>query len=768
MSLPTPTPDPVNASNATSSCVTCRRRKIRCNRNVPCSNCVRSGCQCDYPGSGRKPSQRPNKNGPQYDRTAQARLLDKVRRLEEMVEDLSGKVESNNQESAVDSQSPSGLAGGQENSPVNSFGNSVGESHTSSVPRNGPGIASSIYPKLSKRFGNREEPGLLVSSNRGKLYVSGDFWITLRQEIRQVRESFEQEDEGDTDVESAYSANSPFTHTKSAYASFIFPNSNISDGFTDDMFPLPSQMLFIWRTYVENIDPMVKVLHVPTVSHVLENCRGQLRTLDPTMLCLFACISFAAIQSMSNEEVMLNFGTDKKSLSSRYRRGAEKAIANADVINTTNLAAVQALIIYLGVLPSEESTRYVWTLVGMLNRIAFTLGLHRDGTSFKNISPFDVEMRRRIWWNLCFLDSRIGETQVHVALIHEHMFTTERPSNINDSDIHPGMTEPVIPRHGPTDMSIHLARSEIWRFARVLELVTPSSGMTEESDHSKVYERKLEAVRDFKKRMTEEYAILDCSSGAASYVSLTINLLADRIELIAHYQYSLAEKQGPSFPREAFQVALSILDRYRLVENDPAMSKWSWALKGYVKWQELGVILSYLCASPWDEESERAWQSVDSYLNSTADVIKQEPFWQPFQRLFLRASQFRNDFLHVHENSIGSNESNRRIDTESIRDTGHRQSSSYMPAGSGSDSTVHTSTQRDTDVNTSPSQLALPGSSWHTICEEQADPNSQHTYAQPQHPGGIENGSSLDFMDLTDWPNWNECLQQGFFGLGGI
>jgi hypothetical protein len=45
------------------------------------------------------------------------------------------------------------------------------------------------------------------------------------------------------------------------------------------------------------------------------------------------------------------------------------------------------------------------TLTGLAIRIAHSLGLHRDGTNF-DVSPFDTEMRRRCWWQICVLDVR--------------------------------------------------------------------------------------------------------------------------------------------------------------------------------------------------------------------------------------------------------------------------------------------------------------------------------------------------------------------------
>lgn len=48
----------------------------------------------------------------------------------------------------------------------------------------------------------------------------------------------------------------------------------------------------------------------------------------------------------------------------------------------------------------------LWTLLGVAVRIGQGLGLHRDGTSL-GLSPFEIEMRRRLWWNIVVLDARV-------------------------------------------------------------------------------------------------------------------------------------------------------------------------------------------------------------------------------------------------------------------------------------------------------------------------------------------------------------------------
>lgn len=131
-------------------------------------------------------------------------------------------------------------------------------------------------------------------------------------------------------------------------------------------------------------------------------------------------------------------------------------------------------------------------------RLAQLQGLHRDGTLF-GLSPFETEMRRRLWWNICTLDRRAAEEQGSAPLIWESSFDTKMPLNINDSDIHVGSTSFPEPRTGATDMSFVLLRVEHWKaypqFQKLSDLPEKLS-QEEAAEYIKEKEKLLEKVKE--------------------------------------------------------------------------------------------------------------------------------------------------------------------------------------------------------------------------------------------------------------------------------
>lgn len=100
-------------------------------------------------------------------------------------------------------------------------------------------------------------------------------------------------------------------------------------------------------------------------------------------------------------------------------------------------------------------------LVAMIVRIAQSLGLHRDGSLF-GINALETEMRRRIWYEICFLDLRTAEDHGCDPAIPAVSFDTQLPLNINDEDLSEDPNAPPpVSCVGFTEMTFPLVRFEM-------------------------------------------------------------------------------------------------------------------------------------------------------------------------------------------------------------------------------------------------------------------------------------------------------------------
>lgn len=145
------------------SCVTCRRRKVRCNKRDPCSNCVKAGIECVFPGPGRAP-RKPR-------RTPDAELLSRLRRLEGVVESLGGAAAIDRLASANSTAPP----------PL-----TVRENNNLQASGACDDIFQSDQNTVQRRKDMHEEFGRLVIDEGRSQYVSNRFWASVGDQVGNV------------------------------------------------------------------------------------------------------------------------------------------------------------------------------------------------------------------------------------------------------------------------------------------------------------------------------------------------------------------------------------------------------------------------------------------------------------------------------------------------------------------------------------------------------------------------------------------------------
>lgn len=471
------------------SCVTCRRRKVKCDKNFPCSNCVKGSSECVYPAPGRAP--RKPRQGGKVVSEREADLIKRLKRLEGVVQELSGQVELE----TLRHQTPST----SENSPHRDNDSNDSKTHTVRVVGMDEGSKGSWLAKTFRIGGGpprnafhveaaTQGLGKLVLEEGKSRYVASSFWASITDEVDEMKEILEDDDDSASDY-SDTPVGPTDVHTEPNHQSFIMGYSS-SDVNLRDLHPLPSQISFYWQTYLDNVHPMTMLLHRPTMARTIKEVQANIESLSPSVEALMFSIYFATVISMSKEEVRLfflgspvfanmnkvksNLGVEKDKLLKQYRFGVEQALAKASFLNTAEIVTIQAFVLFLVCVRRHDDTQFVWSLTGLALRLAQSLGVHRDGINL-GLSPFDTEMRRRLWWQLCILDLRASEDHGSDPSILDFSFDTAYPISVNDDDIGPDDTNFPTAREGVSEMTFTLIRCEICSLLRKLTYVPPPS-----------------------------------------------------------------------------------------------------------------------------------------------------------------------------------------------------------------------------------------------------------------------------------------------------
>ena len=107
--------------------------------------------------------------------------------------------------------------------------------------------------------------------------------------------------------------------------------------------------------------------------------------------------------------------------------------------STAKAYGLETLVLHLysNALGLVDSNVNLWFLMGIIIRLAMRMGYHRDSRSHSRISPFEGEMRRRVWAIIYQLDVLLSFQLGLPSMIPAEHCDAEPPSNLNFSDFFP-------------------------------------------------------------------------------------------------------------------------------------------------------------------------------------------------------------------------------------------------------------------------------------------------------------------------------------------
>src|SRR4029077_15218080 len=90
--------------------------------------------------------------------------------------------------------------------------------------------------------------------------------------------------------------------------------------------PTPTQLVILWKTYQENVSPLVPILHLPTARKTLLAASMAADTLDKSSEALVFAVYLSAVISMTTEECISLLGEERDVTIHRYRFAVEQAL----------------------------------------------------------------------------------------------------------------------------------------------------------------------------------------------------------------------------------------------------------------------------------------------------------------------------------------------------------------------------------------------------------------------------------------------------------
>ncbi|KAH8889415.1 hypothetical protein GQ53DRAFT_216107 [Thozetella sp. PMI_491] len=446
-----PTPRSVKRPRPVKSCLECRKRKLRCDRVLPCLQCQKSHRVCKYAPDGQggagsdgesdgetdRASKRLQGNGALHETamrppgpfngayTGAAGMMagspgmdDMTARLDRLEKLLTEK------RSSTDHGSPA------------STRNSV---HQPRAPTTPATIRSlSVKGDLRTRlFGQNSSKVLLNLFDEAK-----EFMRTLRH-----TEGFAELFVGLQNVHSALQVE----HRRD-----MEPTRVLIDSTTPlqkrmaDMLPGKHSCDRLLDSYLTFGEGFSRIVHVPTFRNEYEQywadgmCND---TFLPRLLCMLAIASKYEIGSRI-PTAELPDGVHAPTVWTIVRGWLDGLRGKQRVDLNTLQTELLLLHTQWTIMPRDQDA---WTQLGSVVRMAMTMGLHRDPSEFPQLSVFSGEIRRRLWFAIMDMDLQVALLCNLPCAARDDEYSCAPPRNLDDSQLTPAMKE--LPDAEPMDQS---------------------------------------------------------------------------------------------------------------------------------------------------------------------------------------------------------------------------------------------------------------------------------------------------------------------------
>ncbi len=111
--------------------------------------------------------------------------------------------------------------------------------------------------------------------------------------------------------------------------------------------PSPVHIFRLWQTFLDNVNPLIKIFHAPTVQQKVLDATVDLDSMPKNIEALMFGIYCAATISMNDQDCQKLFHENREQVLARFQSGARQALRNAGYLRSSDVVVLQAITLYL-------------------------------------------------------------------------------------------------------------------------------------------------------------------------------------------------------------------------------------------------------------------------------------------------------------------------------------------------------------------------------------------------------------------------------------
>ncbi|PMD40601.1 hypothetical protein L207DRAFT_528925 [Hyaloscypha variabilis F] len=555
------------------SCTFCRNRKLKCDRQLPCENCVKrnAASTCTYVHGQRERSSQVSKSN-----SAPKDVQSQVRHLEELVISLMDKTAKN-----------AALAA-KTQPPITPDELSVSTSSNATSP------SQSSDPVIANTADTEEFFGRISIEDNQLSYVGQSHWAAILDNISLLKDHLGATEAPQKEKDKPQSITGPdllVGAVRSATRAEIMaalPPRSVTDALVAEFFSVP--------------DMGCSLFHIPTFMKEYNRFWTNPSAMPIMWIGMLFCILSLSVQfwTLSNkslESILTEQALrDPQDSITNYREKTIQCLILGDYTEPGPYTVETLLLYYISDhFRSSDAQFGSWMMFGLIIRAAMRLGYHRDASHWgSKISVFRGEMQRRLWHMLVHLDL-INSLQIGLPrMITDNSFDTQEPRNLLDEDFDEHTTQ-LPPSRSNDELSSILYSNSKHLVTSIFGMIVDQSNSTNTIPYEEVMrlDKILHERQDQLPEPLKAPTVEDLNSGSPQdrVRKISIDLTFQKARCVLHRKWFFPKKSTAIYPypysmKACLDASMRILQTQIMIKDETTPGK---ALHDH-KWKTSSLI----------------------------------------------------------------------------------------------------------------------------------------------------------------------------------
>lgn len=116
---------------------------------------------------------------------------------------------------------------------------------------------------------------------------------------------------------------------------------------TDDLHPDPVHVFRLWQLFLDRVNPLMKIVHVPTLQPYVMEAATNMESVPLNYQALLYAVFTMAVVSLSEVEAVQMLGCPRDEALRRFTLGTKISLTKFNFLKNYDMAILQALLLYL-------------------------------------------------------------------------------------------------------------------------------------------------------------------------------------------------------------------------------------------------------------------------------------------------------------------------------------------------------------------------------------------------------------------------------------